>query len=185
MVGRARPGDTSCQAVTLHLYRSSVDELARLHGAFLRGLSGKLCRSRLDPDDLVQDVLEKVVRTAHAMPPGANERAWLARVLHNTFIDALRRASARREDALDGGAEAAADHGGGAWWSALTEDAVRAQVAKLPSDQRITFERFAFDGKSYDEIAAELRIAKATVGTRVLRARLKIRELLAAEHADE
>ena len=37
---------------------------------------------------------------------------------------------------------------------------------------------FAFDGKSYDEIAVAQGIAKATVGTRILSARLRIREIL-------
>jgi RNA polymerase sigma-70 factor, ECF subfamily len=178
------PGGGSVIALDDRRRRDRLEDLTRQHGPFLRGLAGKLCRSRLDPDDLVQDVLEKVIRTVHAIPPDANERAWLARVLHNTFVDKLRRAATRREEAIDG-AEPTADGEVVAWWSALTEDAVRAQVAKLPSEQRITFERFAFDRKSYDEIAAELGIAKATVGTRVLRARLKIRELLAAEHGDE
>jgi RNA polymerase sigma-70 factor (ECF subfamily) len=44
---------------------------------------------------------------------------------------------------------------------------------------------FAFDGKSYLEIAESQGIQKATVGTRILRARQRIRELLQKEHRDE
>jgi RNA polymerase sigma-70 factor (ECF subfamily) len=160
-----------------------LEELTRRHREFLRGLAGRLCRHQLDPDDLVQDVLEKTMM--NAIPEGANERAWLARVMHNLFVDRLRRVAARREQAIEHHVDPVAPVDSDAWWSALTEDAVRAQVAKLPSEQRITFERFAFEGKTYDEIAEELQIAKATVGTRILRARLKIRELLIAEHGDE
>ena len=53
-----------------------------------------------------------------------------------------------------------------------------------PEEQRITFELFAFHGKSYDEIAAKLKIAKNTVGTRIMRARSKLRELFTAERGD-
>ena len=161
--------------------RRELAELTKAHGGYLRGLAGKLCRSQLDPDDLVQDVLEKTLKTP--IPDGANARAWLARVLHNLFIDKLRRKHARREDLVADPSEAPSREER-AWWEDLTEDAVRAQLANLPADQRATFELFVFDGKSYDEIAAELRIAKATVGTRILRARQKLRDLLTKERGD-
>jgi RNA polymerase sigma-70 factor, ECF subfamily len=156
-------------------------ELTRAHGGYLRGLAQRLCRSQLDPDDLVQDVLE---RTLHApVPDGANARAWLSRVLHNLFIDKLRRSHARREDLVPEPVEAAPVEVH-LWWESLSEEAVRAQLAKLPEDQRVTFEQFTFDGKSYDEIAASLGIAKTTVGTRILRVRQKLRELLTRERGD-
>jgi RNA polymerase sigma-70 factor (ECF subfamily) len=156
------------------------EHLTHEHGAYLRGLARKLCRSQLDPEDLVQDVFEKTLRSP--VPPDVNERAWLARVMHNLFIDKLRRRQARREDP-----SAAIEDLGTAppeeqlWWETLTEEDVRAQVARLPEEQRTTFELFAFAGASYDDIAARLGIAKGTVGTRILRARQKIREQLAKE----
>jgi RNA polymerase sigma-70 factor (ECF subfamily) len=164
--------------------RRELDEVTRAHGPYLRGLAHKLCRSQLDPDDLVQDVLEKTLH--HPIPDGANPRAWLARVLHNLFIDKLRRKHARREDLVPEPANDGAGGGGESrvWWESLTEEVVRAQLANLPAEQRTTFELFAFAGKSYDEIAAELGIAKATVGTRILRARQKLRALLTEERGD-
>lgn len=129
----------------------------------------------------MQDVLEKTLRSP--VPDDANPRAWLSRVLHNLFIDKLRRNHARREDLVPEPVDAspAAES---SWWEQLTEDAVRAQLAKVPEDQRVTFQLFTFDGKSYDEIAAALGIAKTTVGTRILRARQKLRELLIQERGD-
>jgi len=129
----------------------------------------------------VQDVLEKTLVTP--VPDGANARAWLSRVLQNLFIDKLRRIHARREDLVPEPVDPVPTEPG-AWWENLTIDAVRAQVANLPEEQRVTFELFTFDGKSYDEIAATLGIAKTTVGTRILRARQKLRELLTKERDD-
>lgn len=161
--------------------RKRIEELTREHGEYLRALARKLCRTQLDPDDLVQDLFERVLRTD--MPDGVNERAWISRVMHNLFIDKLRRKAARPEEPVDADPPAA-PHEERAWWEAVTEADVRAKLAELPEDQRVTFELFAFERRSYDEIAARLKVAKNTVGTRILRARTRLRELFTKERGD-
>lgn len=160
-----------------------AEALRRDHGEYLQGLARRLCRANLDPDDLLQDVFEKTVRSPTSIPDGANERAWLSRVMHNLFIDKLRRKHARREEPMVGEVATSIDDDG-PWWERLTAEEVRAQMARLPEEQRVTFELFAFDGKSYDEIAAALNIAKGTVGSRILRARTRLKELLTEERGD-
>lgn len=157
-------------------------ELLRRHRGFLEALARRKCRNQLDPEDLVQDVFERVMRTAQPIPDGANEQAWLSRVLHNLFIDKLRRRAARAEAALC--EPVAIDIEQSMWWQALTEEEVRATVARLPDKQRVAFELFAYENRSYEEIAAELGVPKATVGTRILRARRKLRELLTVERGE-
>lgn len=176
---------TSVSSIEAARRRRDVELLTVRHGAYLRGLARKLCRSRLDPDDLVQDVLEKMLRTP--MPDVANERGWLSRVTYNLFIDRLRKQASRREDFTNEpfAASAVSDDDEAGWWSQLTKEQVLAALDRLPAEQRTTFELFAFDGKSYDEIAARLGIAKATVGTRILRARQKLRAFFTSEHRDE
>lgn len=158
--------------------RSAFEDLSRAHGDYLRGLARRLCRTQYDPDDLVQDTFLRTLKSP--IPAGANERAWLSRVMHNLFIDAIRRRGARKEDVLDDVAAPLPDSDE-AWWQSLTAGDVRGAVAQLPEEQRIAFTMFAFDGKSYTEIAEAQGIAKATVGTRILRARQRIRELLLEE----
>jgi RNA polymerase sigma-70 factor (ECF subfamily) len=179
---RKDPPESSVSALEDGRRRRDMADLTEAHGGYLLGLARRLCRSQFDPDDLVQDVFEKTLRTP--IPEGANARAWLSRVMHNLFIDKLRRKHARREELVANVIESTG-FDDRAWWERLTEDAVRAQLPKLPDEQRVTFELFAFAGKSYDEIAAELRIAKATVGTRILRARQKLRDLLTQERDHE
>lgn len=154
----------------------NVERVAREHGDHLRRLARKLCRAPLDPDDLVQDVLEKLLRSP--IPAGANERAWLARVTFNLFIDQVRRRRTRREE-LTAAPEPQIEPTDRAWWDHLGETDIRARIAGLPQEQRATFELFAFDGESYETIATRLGIAKATVGTRILRARQKLRVMFA------
>lgn len=117
---------------------------------------------------------------ASPVPDGANERAWLSRVMHNLFIDWIRRRDARREDVLPE-VPAAPPVDDEAWWLALTGEDVLRVLERLPDEQRSAFRMFAFEGKNYDEIAAAQGIAKATVGTRILRARLRIREIFVEE----
>ncbi len=169
-------GGSSVSSIEEARRTRSVETLTRAHRPYLQALARKLCRGHFDADDLVQEVLVKTMQAG--IPEGADDRAWLSRVMHNLFIDWVRRRSTRREDELVDAPAPVADEG--AWWQALTAIEVRAELAQLPEDQRITFELFAFEGKSYDEIAAALGIAKATVGTRILRARVKIRDLLIA-----
>ena len=156
----------------------AFEDLSRAHGDYLRGLARRLCRTQYDPDDLVQDTFLRTLKSP--IPAGANERAWLSRVMHNLFIDAIRRRGARKEDVLDDVAAPVVD-ADEAWWHALTAADVRAVMERLPEDQRTAFTMFAFDGKSYTDIAEAQGIAKATVGTRILRARQRIRELLLEE----
>lgn len=151
-----------------------IARLREAHGAYLQNLARKLCGRHHDPDDLLQDTYVRAL--ASPIPDGANERAWLSRVMHNLFIDWIRRRDARREDALTD--VAVGVESSDAWWLSLTAEDVLRVLDQLPDEQRTAFKMFAFDGKSYDEIAAAQRIAKATVGTRILRARMRIREIL-------
>lgn len=154
-----------------------VASWARRHGTQLHELARRWCRAPLDPDDLVQDVLERALRTS--APEGANAIAWLSRMMRNLFIDRVRQHAARRA-VFEAAAEALSPQAPSdpVWWEELAEADVRAEVACLPAPQRTTFERFTFAGQSYDEIAVALGVARNTVGTRVLRARLALRARL-------
>jgi RNA polymerase sigma-70 factor (ECF subfamily) len=160
--------------------RRRLDQLAREHRDFLGALARKLCRSQLDPDDLVQDVLERTVQHFDRLPPDVNHRAWMARVLHNAFIDRCRHRAARpAEVEADGVPLAAPVPDEPAWWENLDAEDVRRRMAELPDDLRAAFELHTFEGCSYKEIAARLGIPANTVGTRILRARRRLRELFA------
>jgi len=159
--------------------RQRLDDLTRAHRDFLAGLARKLCRATFDPDDLVQDVLLKAVANYERLPPDMNHAAWMARVMRNLFVDQLRaRASTRPAVDLDEVVLAAPSPESRAWWEEVSPDQIRGAMAALPDELRGAFERFAFARESYKQIAAALDIPVATVGTRVLRARRRLRALL-------
>jgi RNA polymerase sigma-70 factor (ECF subfamily) len=66
----------------------------------------------------------------------------------------------------------------------MTTDDVRRAAARLPDELREVYVQFALDGRSYVEIADALGIPKATVGTRLSRARARLKQLLTAELAE-
>lgn len=148
--------------------------VARLHRPFLTRLARRLCRSADLADDLVQDALVRTVAAWDRLPADVNHAAWMARTLRNLFIDRLRvaRAPTVPLDADDCPTPGDADEV--AWWEHLTAADVRAAARRLSPEFRVAFERHAFDGRSYKQIAAELGVPVATVGTRILRARRQL-----------
>jgi len=102
----------------------------------------------------------------------------MARVLHNLFIDRCRRRAAQPAAAdADDVPLVAPPAEERPWWQDLGAEDIRRRMAELPAELRGAFELHTFDGCSYKEIASRLGIPAATVGTRILRARRRLREL--------
>ena len=154
----------------------TLANLARDHHAFLLALARKLTRGNFDAEDLVQDVLVKTVTQFATLRAVVNHRAWMTQVLKNLFIDRVRRKKTR--DKLDALEPETAPPDEPIWWMTLDAGDVRAAVAKLPDELRETFDRFALRDESYQTISDALAIPKATVGTRILRARRRLKQLL-------
>jgi len=169
-------------ATMAELDRQRFDRVVATHLSALRTRAAQLCRGRGEPDDIVQDALMRAFRARHQLRDADRARGWLLTIVTNTFLDAVRRKKARPgEVTLD--IEPAApvrDDDEPAPWVDLDVDDVRAAVANLPDDVRDTYRMFALERRDYLAITAALGIPKATVGTRILRARKKLRELLLA-----
>lgn len=163
--------------------RASFADLARAHRGELLRLARRLCRSRDEADDLVQDVMVKVLAHHDRLPPTTNLAAWMTRVLYNLFIDRLRQRRRGPWVELDEGTAAAPPAEEPAWWDHLTRADIEAALAEVPEELRRTFELFAFEHCAYAEIARRLGVPSATVGTRLLRARRHLCAALTRRHA--
>jgi RNA polymerase sigma-70 factor (ECF subfamily) len=149
----------------------------RKHQAPLYGLALRLCGNTADAADLVQDTFERAFRSYGQLPQGANERAWAAAILHNRFIDGCRRK--KRTPIHEQVEDVAADPEPPApAWLDITPEQVQAALAKIGDEFRVVYELATSQNRSYKEIAAELRLPAATVGTRLIRARRKLRKIL-------
>jgi len=137
----------------------------------------RLTRNSADAKDLVQDTLERGLRHYDRFSYGALG-VWLARVMHNLFIDRCRR---RRTDPLpldNQNAPVAPTMGPSPRWMRVSDEMLQQAVATLDPLSREIFLRHEVAGKTYAEIGADLGVAPATVGTRLFRTRQKIREYL-------
>jgi len=159
---------------------AGFDALILEHGEAVRGVARRLCRGG-DAEDLVQDVLERALRGFDPAQPPTHPRAWLMTILHNLFVDRCRAAHRQpTEDGAPGRVERlpVPEPEPVPNWATLGLDEVREALNELDEGFRRTYELHDIQGLSYDEIARELQIAKATVGTRLLRARRRLKELL-------
>ena len=159
--------------------RRLVDALGPEALASLTRLARSLAGSRTEADDLLQDALERALRVSDRFAEESNLGCWMHTVMYRLAVDRSRRARRRKWDSnLDGLAAEPADDRDPPAWTGLGLADLRAAVAQLPDTLRAAYSRFAFENQSYDEIAAALGIQQRTVGTRLHRARAKLRILL-------
>jgi RNA polymerase sigma-70 factor, ECF subfamily len=180
------------EMTALHLVKSpgpmptlDVAGLVREHEAALRATAMRLCRDATDAGDLVQDTFERALRSRDRLRPGSNLRAWLLTILRNLFIDRCRRSareprSELKLELIDSGA-AMPEPEAEPRWASITVVQLRGAVEQLPEEFRSVYLMHALEGRSYAEISTKLGIPGATVGTRLIRARRKLKALLQTE----
>jgi len=170
--------------------RDVVPFLGQLYPAALR-----MTRNPSDAEDLVQETLTKAYAGFHQFKPGTNLRAWLHRILANTFINNYRKK--RREPIQDLGADFQDDWQTGS--DPLTPPARSAEaealerladsdilqaLRELPEDFRAAIYLADIEGYPYKEIAEMMGTPIGTVMSRLHRGRTKLRQRLASYAAN-
>lgn len=165
--------------------RQAFDRLVREHERALQAFALRLTGRSSDASDLVQDCLERALRRQASFAPGTNARAWFFKILHNAFIDRCRaRSAAGRTASLDDVDLRAPEPCEPPAWTSVTEVQLGAAIAKLEDEFQVVYRMHAIDSLSYKEISLRLGIPVNTVGTRISRARGKLRTLLEASIRD-
>ena len=149
--------------------------IAQLPG--LRRYATALAGNASTADDLVQDCIERALRRAGSLQSVDRMASWLRAILHNIFIDDLRRAPSRvsRVDIFE--MENHAELSVTPDTDSLHLDIVRA-VDRLSFEHRQILLLAGLEGLSYAEIAGELDLPIGTVMSRLARAREKLRNML-------
>jgi len=139
----------------------------------------RLTRTPSDAWDLVQDTYERALRGQAGFQPGTNLRQWLMTIMYNLFLDRCRRVSREpRTMAMEEHEVASPEPEAAEAWESITHEQVTAALAGLERPFREVYELRLVENCSYDEIADRLTIPRSTVGTRLMRARHKLRESL-------
>jgi RNA polymerase sigma-70 factor (ECF subfamily) len=146
----------------------------------LQRIACRYVRMGLDPDDLLHDAVERALTHLDRFERGTNFIAWMSTILSRLALDSIRKRQRQRTESADVSCFEAPAREEPEPWAALDADDLRAAAAELPRSMRETFSLAVFDGLSYEQIAARSGISQGTVGSRLLRARLKLRSLLQA-----
>jgi RNA polymerase sigma-70 factor (ECF subfamily) len=158
------------------------EQIVGCHSGALRRHAARLAGGSANAEDLVQEAYLRAWRSFHTFTPGSNARAWLFRILHNTYID-TRRAAARAVRTTGEGD--AGDHAGVApdtpetpIEARLIEARLQRALASVPDRFRPCIILVDLRGWSYNEVAHTLGIPTGTVMSRLHRARAAMRRAL-------
>jgi len=164
--------------------REVLARRGQLYGAALR-MTG--CHAQAE--DLVQDAVLRAWTFWHRFQPGTNGRAWMHRILTNTFINGYRRK--RRERGILG--EIKRDVRAAESWERVhtpvpgegLSDEVVAALSTLVPEFRQVLIAVDLQGRSYKEAAAQIGCPIGTVMSRLHRARRAMKAQLAEFAVDE
>ena len=171
-----------------HFVEQAMEHMPSLYSAALR-----MTRNPSDAEDLVQETYLKAYRAFPNFEEGTYLKAWLYKILTNTFINSYRAKKRRPEESeLEegedlylyrhlGGIEAA-DASRSAeddFLEHVTDDQVKAAIESLPEAFRMAVILADVEGFSYKEIAEITAVPIGTVMSRLHRGRKALQKALA------
>ena len=179
------PETESAQARAQRFEADALQYLDQLYSAALR-----MTRNPADAEDLVQETFAKAYSSFHQFRPGTNLKAWLYRILTNTFINSYRKKQRQpqqsmSEDVEDWQLARAESHTSSGLKSAemealerLPDSDVKDALAQLPEDFRLAVYLADVEGFPYKEIAEIMDTPIGTVMSRLHRGRKALEKAL-------
>jgi RNA polymerase sigma-70 factor (ECF subfamily) len=160
----------------------SFEELAMPHFARLYNFACWLTQDRAAAEDLVQETFMKALKGFSSFQQGTNFRAWMYRILRNTFLTTQVGLKASVSfDSDDAPPEpATAETPESVLLAHVEQEAIQKALLELPVNFREVILLCDFEEMSYQEISQAIGIPMGTVMSRLSRARKAMRSLLTA-----
>jgi len=162
----------------------SFEELAMPLFPSLYNFAHWLTQNRDEAEDLVQETYMKALKGFASFQQGTNFRAWIYRILRNTFLTSRSGLRERVTVPIDGEdleLPAASDTPESEILARADRQLVQNALERLPVPFREIILLCDVEEMSYREIAETLTIPVGTVMSRLSRARTAMRQLLASE----
>jgi RNA polymerase sigma-70 factor (ECF subfamily) len=146
----------------------------------LRRYARALVRDVVGADDLVQECLTRALTKLDLWREGTDLRAWLFTILHNQYVNHVRRSIRTGTQSEFDDDAPQLSHPASQEKRLELRDLDRA-LGRLPPDQRATILLVGLEGLPYAEVGALLGIPVGTVRSRLSRGRFALRQLMNVE----
>lgn len=161
----------------------AFETLYRQHAPRIFSLACRMTGSPADGEDLLQEVFLQVHRKVESFKGEASFGTWLYRLATNCCLDFLRSRQHREHEATEALDETLPQGPRASGGLRVEHLDLERAIRKLPPGYRAAFVLHDVEGFEHGEVAALLGIAEGTSKSQVHKARLRIRELLAATSA--
>lgn len=172
-------------------YRRAFEQQAFEHFDALYSTALRLTRNALDAEDLLQDTYLRAYRFYDKFSPGTNFKAWIFKILTNTFINRYRRKMREpqkvdyekieffySEDEENDRHLSDVDDYNEEAYNELFDDKIKEALEKLSEDFRLVVILCDIHGFSYKEIAGIINTPIGTVMSRLSRGRRQLQKFL-------
>lgn len=170
--------------------RAEFEKLAFPHMESLYHTALRFTKNEVDAEDLVQDVYVRAFRFFHKFKKGTNFKAWIFKILTNTFINRYRKAKSQPQhieletieykyaDDEKTADEKEVKHPDEIKYDRIFDDEIKSALDQLPTDFRIVVLLADVESFSYKEIAKIIGRPIGTVMSRLSRGRKYLQQHL-------
>ena len=149
------------------------------HYSKMMGVCLRYSNNKEDALDILHEGFIKIFKNMSKYQSGTSLTAWIRRIMVNTSIDYYRKSIRRRTEDLETAYDVSSNDANVI--SKCTEKEILGAVQTLSPAYRTVFNLYVIEGYSHREIAEQLHITESTSRSNLVKARLKLKDLLAAK----